>query len=367
MMIIATGILIICPRYHTLKVTFLRNDTILFQDFIPVNEPDHHREADLQRLINNAFSSASTKTKRSFCREITYHVIPRDIDWDPRYPFDQHKYFYLEAYDWISDPQRRLWCGPDVNFATVRGTRMETYNDVVLKIISSSKKPPKIDKVAWFGNIFSAGHPSDPPPYAPPEAKTRSQLLDYSSKVSDMFDFRYTCKQRELRGHNTTSSRSLWSWPFWSSSEDKGSSKKEDKKGLKQIPDPACTRHMPLHEMIENYAYLLDIGGWGYSGRLKYLLFSRRPLLFVQRRYVEYFHEDLIPYYHYIPVKEDLSDLVSQASWMMENREKAHNIAENAYQYAVANLTQAKAYERARQVFISQCPGKDGENNLDVH
>ena len=63
---------------------------------------------------------------------------------------------------------------------------------------------------------------------------------------------------------------------------------------------------------LTKYKYLIDIGGNGYSGRLKYLLYSNRPLLIVDRDSIEYFYNDLIPYIHYIPIKIDLSDLLEQ-------------------------------------------------------
>lgn len=78
------------------------------------------------------------------------------------------------------------------------------------------------------------------------------------------------------------------------------------------------------------YRFLIDIGGNGYSGRLKLLLFSRHPLLIVDRDYIEFFHSSLVPYVHYVPVKMDLSDLLEKARWIRDNYEKRLEIAANA-------------------------------------
>jgi glycosyltransferase involved in cell wall biosynthesis len=88
-----------------------------------------------------------------------------------------------------------------------------------------------------------------------------------------------------------------------------------------------------------------------YIEVLKFLLFSKRPLLLVDRNYIEYFNDDLIPYKHYIPVKMDLSDLLEQVNWMINNPEKSSEIANNAFEYAIDNFTMDKILERVYYVY----------------
>jgi hypothetical protein len=99
------------------------------------------------------------------------------------------------------------------------------------------------------------------------------------------------------------------------------------------------------------YKYLIDIGGNGYSGRLKFLLFSKRPLLLVERNYIEYFHNDLQPWVHYVPVKMDLTDILIQVKWLENNYDKALQIAQNAYNFATNNFTEEKINERIYTVY----------------
>jgi len=103
--------------------------------------------------------------------------------------------------------------------------------------------------------------------------------------------------------------------------------------------------------MIRKYKYLLDIGGNGYSGRLKFLLFSNRPVFIVERNYIEYWHNQLIPYVHYIPVREDLSDLLIQIIWAEANPIKCKEITTAAFNFAQNNLTTENFTKRIAEVY----------------
>ena len=152
--------------------------------------------------------------------------------------------WYTSTYS-LQKPEYRRYCGPDHTSVRWVAAGINDYEEEVDKIVASSKVSPDIRKVAWFGNIYS-------PLGFRPEYKTRPLLVELSKQHPHMFDFRHTCFQ----------------------------------------PDRTCG-HIPLAEMVANYSYLLDIGGNGYSGRLKYLLFSHRPLFLVDREHLEYL-DDLI-------------------------------------------------------------------------
>ena len=51
-----------------------------------------------------------------------------------------------------------------------------------------------------------------------------------------------------------------------------------------------------------------------------------------------YFYGELIPWKHYIPVKNDLSDLLAKISWAKQNDEKAKEIAQNGRAFVQENL-----------------------------
>lgn len=113
--------------------------------------------------------------------------------------------------------------------------------------------------------------------------------------------------------------------------------------------DPPSLR-VPMPQLVRTYGILVDIGGIGYSGRLKYLLFSGRPLLLVDRAYVEYFHEDLKPYVHFVPVRADLQDLGERIDWVRAHPEEAAAIAQRASDFARTRFAYASVLKRVREV-----------------
>jgi len=175
-----------------------------------------------------------------------------------------------------NNPNLKKYCGPDWVFHNWTSANINDFETTKNEIIVASIKYPTIDKIGWYGNIYS--HSCDVI-----ESKTRPLLKIIGDNNSTFFDIIH------VDAHNINNNN-----PNYLS-----------------LPD------------LMKYKYLIDIGGNGYSGRLKFLLFSKRPLLIVDRNYIEYFHDDLVPYLHYIPVKMDLSDLDEQVNWMISNPEKS--------------------------------------------
>lgn len=98
------------------------------------------------------------------------------------------------------------------------------------------------------------------------------------------------------------------------------------------------------------YQYLIDLPGVGYSGRIKGLLFTQRLLFIVERHLVEYYHNNLKPFSHFIPIKEDLSDLEQWLNWADRNQDKVYEISKSAFNFAVKNLSADNALERMFEV-----------------
>ena len=102
-----------------------------------------------------------------------------------------------------------------------------------------------------------------------------------------------------------------------------------------------------------NYRYLIDLEGNGYSGRIKLLMNTNRPLFIQKRRLQEYWFYSLREYEHYIPVENDLSDLDNQLNWADKNISKCLQIADNAADFAVKHLRKKNAIKRLRDIIFN--------------
>jgi len=103
---------------------------------------------------------------------------------------------------------------------------------------------------------------------------------------------------------------------------------------------------MTLAEQAARWEALVDVEGVGYSGRLKLLLHSGRPVLVQDRPWREWYWDELVPMEHYIPVKRNLSDLVDRARWVQDHRREALRIGQAGQDLARRFLTRTNAVEQ---------------------
>jgi glycosyltransferase involved in cell wall biosynthesis len=119
-------------------------------------------------------------------------------------------------------------------------------------------------------------------------------------------------------------------------------------------------KYISTPDLVKRYSILIDIEGNGYSGRLKHLLWSHRPVILVDRPHKEYFFRHLREWKHYIPVKRDLSDLKDNITWCLEHPDKAKEIAEQAYKFSKEYLTRDACYKEWDKII-----NKHIKNNLN--
>ncbi|MFG6365484.1 glycosyl transferase family 90 [Schaedlerella sp.] len=84
------------------------------------------------------------------------------------------------------------------------------------------------------------------------------------------------------------------------------------------IDDPSLLQkkvYTPMTE-LSKYKYTLDIRGYGWTDRVKILLQLGRPVFLIDRPFQEWYFDGLVPMKHFIPVKEDLSDLIEKYEYM---------------------------------------------------
>jgi len=93
------------------------------------------------------------------------------------------------------------------------------------------------------------------------------------------------------------------------------------------------------------YKYLVDVDGNTCSWqRMYWILLSNSVLLKQVTDNIEWYYGNLKPNEHFIPVKEDLSDLIEKINWAKSNDGKARKIAKNATQFAKKNLSEEMVF-----------------------
>lgn len=97
--------------------------------------------------------------------------------------------------------------------------------------------------------------------------------------------------------------------------------------------------YMTMEEQAKRYKYVVYLEGTcGWADRLKNLLALGMVIFMQQTPCHECFVPLLQPWVHYIPIKNDLSDLVDKIKWARAHDEAAREIALNASDFAHRHL-----------------------------
>lgn len=193
---------------------------------------------------------------------------------------------------------------PDFNFHSWPQVGINDYENFFKEIDRAGLNNYEINKVGWIGNTNTNFR--------------RKEMLEIGNKNNDLFDF---FDMNWIQSGNV----------FLNS-----------------------TKYISTPELVKKYSMLIDIEGNGYSGRLKHLLWSHRPLLIVDRPHKEFFFEFLKEWEHYIPVKRDLSDLIEKTKWCLDNYDKALQIGENAFQFSKLHLTRDACYDKWNNIITKR-------------
>jgi hypothetical protein len=82
------------------------------------------------------------------------------------------------------------------------------------------------------------------------------------------------------------------------------------------------------------YKFIISIEGNDVSTNLKWILLSNSVVIQPIPKKCSWFMEDmLIPFKHFVPLKDDFSDLEEKIKWCMSNLDKCEQIAKNATDY----------------------------------
>lgn len=90
---------------------------------------------------------------------------------------------------------------------------------------------------------------------------------------------------------------------------------------------------IPIKDQLKS-KFLLSIEGNDVATNLKWALYSNSLVLMNKPKIVSWFMEDqLIPYYHYVPISDNFDDLEEKYEWCLQNLDKCEKIIKNANQF----------------------------------
>jgi hypothetical protein len=101
---------------------------------------------------------------------------------------------------------------------------------------------------------------------------------------------------------------------------------------IKELPFGLKSK-LSLQEQ-QQYKYIVNVNGHVCAYRLSLELESGFCILLADSKYKLWYSNLLTPWVHYVPVKEDLSDLIKQINWCINNDKKCEKISNNAIKFA---------------------------------
>ena len=101
-----------------------------------------------------------------------------------------------------------------------------------------------------------------------------------------------------------------------------------------------------------SYRYIINVDGHVSAFRLSIELGMGSVILLVESNWKMWYTDMLIPYEHYVPVKEDLSDLIKQIEWCRDNDSKCQEIATNSKKFFDTYLQQKGILDYLQKIVI---------------
>lgn len=106
-----------------------------------------------------------------------------------------------------------------------------------------------------------------------------------------------------------------------------------------EVPDHQYGERMSFEEQC-HYKYMLSIDGNGGASSMLWIFGTGCVPIFVSYSETKYWLKDvLVPMIHYVPISPDLSDLHEKIQWLVDNDDKAQEIAQNALEFGRTGLS----------------------------
>ncbi|MBQ3335854.1 MAG: hypothetical protein IJG80_00435 [Selenomonadaceae bacterium] len=108
---------------------------------------------------------------------------------------------------------------------------------------------------------------------------------------------------------------------------------------------------VPMTEQAK-YKYLIDTRGNSWSSRLQTLLKLGRVIFIADRPCREWYFDRLRPWEHYVPIKEDMSDLIEKICHMERCPELYEKIVGNMREFVEENLMPRRIVFDAKEMIL---------------
>lgn len=118
-------------------------------------------------------------------------------------------------------------------------------------------------------------------------------------------------------------------------------------------PNGTHNNFTPMRDQCR-HAVLVDLTGVGFSGRLKMLAFTGRPLIVADRRWWSWADQVVLSRGLHFRVREDLSDIVEVYDRVMGDTKEATRMASELRRFCLEGLTFEKACLRAAELLREQ-------------
>ena len=162
------------------------------------------------------------------------------------------------------------------------------------------------------------------------ETNPRLKLAYISTKNPHLLDAgitKWNLRPRKIEGHEYIQTIDIKSLPF----------------GLKNYISP---------EEQAKYKYVINVDGHVASFRLSRELQYGMCVLLVKSKFKLWYKNILEPFVHYVPVNEDLSDLIEKIKWCQENDDKCKEIAKNSLEFSKKYLTKNGILDYLQKILV---------------
>lgn len=101
------------------------------------------------------------------------------------------------------------------------------------------------------------------------------------------------------------------------------------------------------------YKYIINVDGHVSAFRLSLELSMGSVILLADSPWKIWYRKMLEPYVHYVPIKSDLSDLISQIIWCRKNDDKCQEIVKNAKKFYQKYLQKNGIFDYMQKILVS--------------